>query len=29
MRYRPLGPTGLGVSVISLGSWLTFGPSTD
>jgi len=29
MRYRPLGPTGLDVSVISLGSWLTFGGSAD
>ncbi|HEX7464947.1 MAG TPA: aldo/keto reductase family protein [Actinomycetota bacterium] len=29
MRYRPLGRTGLDVSVISLGSWRTFGGSAD
>lgn len=29
MKYRPLGRTGLGVSTISLGSWLTFGGSVD
>ncbi|MEW6059351.1 MAG: aldo/keto reductase family protein [Actinomycetota bacterium] len=29
MRYRSLGGTGLDVSVISLGSWLTFGGSVD
>lgn len=29
MRYRPLGPTGVKVSAISLGSWLTFGASVD
>ena len=29
MRYRALGRTGLEVSVISLGSWLTFGGSVD
>ena len=25
MRYRPLGQSGLKVSVVGLGSWLTFG----
>jgi aryl-alcohol dehydrogenase-like predicted oxidoreductase len=29
MRYRPLGPTGLEISAVSLGSWLTFGGSVD
>lgn len=29
MRYRKLGRSGLDVSVISLGSWLTFGHKTD
>ena len=29
MRYRRLGRTGLDVSVISLGSWLTFGSAVD
>lgn len=29
MRYRSLGRSGLHVSVISLGSWLTFGHKTD
>jgi aryl-alcohol dehydrogenase-like predicted oxidoreductase len=29
VRYRPLGRTGSEISVVSLGSWLTFGPSTD
>lgn len=29
MRYRKLGRSGLNVSVISLGSWLTFGHKTD
>jgi aryl-alcohol dehydrogenase-like predicted oxidoreductase len=29
VRYRPLGRTGLEVSTISLGSWLTFGGSVD
>ncbi len=29
MRYRRLGRTGLDVSTISLGSWLTFGGSVD
>jgi len=29
VRYRPLGRTGLDVSTISLGSWLTFGGSVD
>jgi aryl-alcohol dehydrogenase-like predicted oxidoreductase len=29
VRYRPLGRTGLDVSAISLGSWLTFGGSVD
>lgn len=29
MRYRNLGRSGLKVSVVSLGSWLTFGHKTD
>ncbi|HZL99731.1 MAG TPA: aldo/keto reductase family protein [Planctomycetota bacterium] len=29
MRYRPLGNTGCKVSVLSLGSWMTFGGSVD
>jgi voltage-dependent potassium channel beta subunit len=29
MRYRCLGPTGTQVSVISLGSWLTFGSAVE
>jgi aryl-alcohol dehydrogenase-like predicted oxidoreductase len=29
VRHRPLGRTGLDVSAISLGSWLTFGGSVD
>lgn len=29
MRYRTLEATGLEVSVVSLGSWLTFGGSVD
>ncbi len=29
MRYRPLGTTGREISVVSLGSWLTFGGSVD
>jgi aryl-alcohol dehydrogenase-like predicted oxidoreductase len=29
MQYRPLGRSGLQVSVISLGSWLTLGSSVD
>ncbi len=29
MRTRPLGRTGIDVSVVSLGSWLTFGGSVD
>ena len=29
MNYRKLGRTGLKVSEISLGSWLTYGNSTD
>ena len=29
MRYRRLGRTGLDVSAVSLGSWLTFGGSVD
>lgn len=29
MRYRPLGRSGVNVSVVSLGSWLTFGHKTD
>jgi aryl-alcohol dehydrogenase-like predicted oxidoreductase len=29
VRYRPLGRTGFEISVVSLGSRLTFGPSTD
>lgn len=29
MRYRPLGNSGCKVSVLSLGSWLTFGGSVD
>ena len=29
MRYRPLGNSGCKVSVLSLGSWMTFGGSVD
>ncbi len=29
MEYRPLGRSGLKVSVLSLGSWVTFGPQLD
>ena len=29
MKYRPLGRSGLRVSEVSLGSWLTFGSSVD
>jgi len=29
MQYRPLGRSGIEVSTISLGSWLTFGHKTD
>lgn len=29
MRFRPLGPTGVKVSTISLGSWLTIGNAID
>ncbi len=29
MEYRRLGKTGLKVSVLSLGSWVTFGPQVD
>jgi voltage-dependent potassium channel beta subunit len=29
MEYRRLGPTGLNVSVLSFGSWVTFGPQLD
>jgi aryl-alcohol dehydrogenase-like predicted oxidoreductase len=29
MQYRPLGRSGIKVSTISLGSWLTFGHKTD
>jgi aryl-alcohol dehydrogenase-like predicted oxidoreductase len=29
VRYRPLGATGIEVSVVSLGSWLTFGTAVD
>lgn len=29
MRYRPLGRSGLKVSVLALGSWLTYGGSVD
>ena len=29
MRYRPLGRSGLKVSTVSLGSWLTFGNTLD
>ncbi len=29
MRYRPLGRTGIEASVVSLGSWLTFGGPVD
>jgi voltage-dependent potassium channel beta subunit len=29
MQYRRLGPTGLQVSVLSFGSWVSFGPQLD
>jgi aryl-alcohol dehydrogenase-like predicted oxidoreductase len=29
MEYRRLGRSGLKVSVLSLGSWVTFGPQVD
>ncbi|GAE89298.1 voltage-gated potassium channel [Acetivibrio straminisolvens JCM 21531] len=29
MKYRKMGRTGLNISEISLGSWLTYGNSTD